>query len=389
MSYRSSRQTKTTNVPSNSGPETKTTKETTTIQKPTKYTETIVRIGRRGDKSGIQEFVTKKYNQAQRVQETKTTYDPKTGATQKVTTVGYQPQSKVVTESRRIGGTTTTQTTTSTGSKNKPVQNVIVSGPRFKNDDLSKSMKEKNPNQPSVNVTSPRSRYGGLSSSMKETTTTTTTNNKNQPQTTVTETRRRYGPVTTSFKQTTTTTSGNNKNQPQITVTETRRRYGPVTTSIKETSSTTSINNKNQPQITVTEPRSRYGPLSKSTKETTTTTTISRGNAVGKRFSSYTPDEEGYVTVPIRVNDTSTNYGLDKKSSKDVTYITYQRTRPKPLSNAENYVEKDNKVFTVSEKRTEKYSNNNGNEQRTVTIEKNVNDVPQTRGYRRFYASKK
>ena len=302
MSYTSSRTQGKTTYTSKYGPGANTTKETTTttstsskINQPTKYSETIVRIGRPGSKNA-QEIITRKYQQPTRVEETTTKYDPKTGAHQKITTVGYKPETMVVTETRRRGGNqpTTTTTTTTTSSKYQPSSNVIVS--------------------------EPRSRYAPLSKSVKETTTTTSISNKYQPQTKITETRRRYGPVTSS------------------------------------------------------------------TKETTTTTTTISGPGTQKRYSVYTPDEEGFVTVPIKVSEKTTAYGPDKKSSKEVTYTTYQKTRAKPIT--DNYEEKDNKVFVVSEKRTEKYSNDNGKEKKYVTIEKKVADGPKTTGYRRFYASK-
>lgn len=270
MSYTSSRAQKTTTTTSTSnyGPESRRTQETNTtttsqIQKPTKYTESIVRIGRRG-KNDIQETITKTYQQPKRVVETKTKYDPKTGTSQKITTIGYQP-AKVVTETRRKNGP-------STGTKEI-----------------------------------------------------TTTTSKYQPSSKV--------------------------------VTETTKRYGPVSSSTKETTVTTT---KYQPQTKVTETRTRYG-------------------------TSNVPDKDGYVTVPLKVSESNERIGHDKKSSKQVTYITYQPGRAKPIT--DNYVDKDNDVFVVSEKRTEKYSNNNGNEKTSVTVEKTVDDGKK-RQYRRFQASK-
>lgn len=272
MSYNSSRaqvKTTTTTSTSNYEPESGKIQETNTttfsqIQKPTKYTESIVRIGRRG-KNDTQEIITKTYQQPTRVVETKTRYDPKTGTTQKITTTGYQPQAKVVTETRR---------------KNEP----------------SKGTKE-----------------------------ITTTTSKYQPSSKV--------------------------------VTETTKRYGPVSSSTKETTVTTT---KYQPQTKVTETRTRYG-------------------------TSNIPDKDGYVTVPLKVSEAKKRYGPDVKSSKQVTYITYQPGRAKPIN--DNNVDKKNDVFVVSEKRTEKYSNNNGNEKKCVTVEKTVDDGKK-RQFRRFQASK-
>ena len=59
------------------------------MQQPGKYSEQIVRYGRRGV-PGAQEILTRKYQQpTTKVTETKTRYDPKPGTTQKTTTIGY------------------------------------------------------------------------------------------------------------------------------------------------------------------------------------------------------------------------------------------------------------------------------------------------------------
>ncbi len=90
--------------------------------------------------------------------------------------------------------------------------------------------------------------------------------------------------------------------------------------------------------------------------------------------------------MPLKVTETKTRYGPDSKSSKEVTYTTYQQSRAKPIT--DNYRDKDNKVYVVSEKRSEKYTNDNGNVKKNVTVEKTVSDGSGKREYRRFYGSK-
>ena len=97
--------------------------------------------------------------------------------------------------------------------------------------------------------------------------------------------------------------------------------------------------------------------------------------------------KDEFVTAPIKVSETKTRYGPDSKGSKETTYITYQRSRARPLTN--NYEEEDNKGFYVSERRTEKYSNDNGKENKVVTVEKTTSDGGKTREVRRFYTSNK
>ena len=108
---------------SGSTQETTTTTTSTKLQQPTKYSEQIVRYGRKGQE-GAQEIVTRKYQVPTKVTETKTRYDATTGTTQKTTTIGYKPEEKVVKEVRRYGtptnaqkATTTTTTTTTTTSR--------------------------------------------------------------------------------------------------------------------------------------------------------------------------------------------------------------------------------------------------------------------------------
>lgn len=258
---------------------------------------------------------------------------PGTKGAQEIITKSYQQPAKVTeTKTRYDPKTGTTQKTTTTGY------------------------------QPATKVTTETWKKYGPNASTTQTTTTT----KYQPNTQVvtetkrygtpTTTTRKYGPVTTSSKQTTTTTTTTTKYPPTTTVTETRRKYGPVTTSTKETTTTTT---KYQPTTKVTETRTRYGQ---------------------------TTGGNDYVTVPLKVTETKTRYGPDSKSSKEVTYTTYQQSRAKPIT--DSYRDKDNKVYVVSEKRSEKYTNDNGNVKKNVTVEKTVSDGSGKREYRRFYGSK-
>lgn len=337
-----------------------TTTTTSKVQKPTKYSEQIVRIGRRGD---TQEYVTKKYEQPTRVVSTQTKVDPKTGATQRYISTNYQPEAKIVTETRRRGTPTETKTTTTT-TKYQPSTSTTTQ------------------------VTESRRRYGGPTSSTQETTTTTKT-------TQVTETRRKYAPAPV----TTTTTTKYQPSSTSTQVTETKRKYGPLSTSTKETTTTTTTT-KYQPSTTtttqVTESRRKYGPLSVSTNTSNTTSTLrskatnlqpsTQGDTRIKIGPSANTQKDEFVTVPIKVTEKRTRYGPDSQTSKQVTYTTYQPSRAKPLTN--NYVDDDNNACVVSEKRCEKYVNDNGREKKEVTVEKTTADGTKKREYRRFFGSK-
>ena len=306
------------------------------MQKPSKYSETIIRSGRPGSQNA-QEIVTKKYQYPTRVSETNTKYDPKTGTTQKTTTVGYKPETKIVTETRRRYGPNTTVTEEYT----------------------KKTTFTKNP--PTQKTTEPKKKgYGPLSISHG---TSIKTSAIADPPKTVTTTRRRYAP--NSSQETTTTT----KNAPKTVITQTKRQYGSPNCTTEETTKTVT----------------NYGDSStyteKSKRQHFHTSTLSKEPT----YKGTTTKDE-FVTVPIKVSETKTRYGPESKGSKEITYTTYQRSRARPLDN--NYEEKDNKVFVVSEKRTEKYTNDNGNEKKYVTVEKTNSDGGKSRGIRRFYASK-
>ena len=355
MSYLSPKvRIKTTSFTSKYGPGKTTVQESITnsaskSQNPTKYTETRVRYGRPGSENA-QEIVTKKYQQSSRTTETTTRYDPKTGTTQKTTTTSYKPETKVITETRRRYGSpnsgfeeTTTTTTKSTRYQPQAKNINPETKPKKKGyDNLqmshATSIKNSAIGEPPQTITRARRKFGPNSS--QETTTTT----KTAPKTTITETKRKYGPSNCTTEETTKTIT---KNQPFSTITKTieTRHF---------TSSTLS------PTPKVTESRRRLGP-------------------------SNSKDE--FVTAPIKVSETKTRYGPESKASKETTYITYQRSRARPIT--DNYDEKDNKVFVVSEKRNEKYTNDNGNEKKYVTVEKTTSDGGNRREVRRFYASNK
>lgn len=334
-----------------------TTTTVSQVQKPTNYSEQIVRIGRRGE---TKEYVTKKYQQPTRVVQTETKYDPKTGASQKITSTSYRPEAKVVTETRRYG--TPTETTTTTTKYQPPTT--------------------------STQVTETRRKYGP-NSSTEQTTTTKTTQ--------VTETRRKYGPTPTTQTQTTTTTSKYQPSSTSTQVTETRRKYGPVSTSTKETTTTTTTTTTKYPPITttqVTESRRKYEPVTVSTNQTTSLRSrganlqpSTQGDTRIKIGPSSNTQNEEFVTVPLKVTEIKTRYGPDSKTSKQVTYTTYQPTRAKPIT--DNYIDEDNDDFVVSEKRSEKYVNDNGKEKKEVTVETTTADGTKKREYRRFYAGKK
>ena len=351
MSYLSPKaRIKTTSFTSRYGPGKTTVQESITnsaskYQNPTKYTETRVRYGRPGSENA-QEIVTKKYQQSSRMTETTTRYDPKTGTTQKTTTTSYKPETKVVTETRRrYGPNSGVEEITTKTTRYAPQAKNIETEPKpkkkgYANLQMSHAASVKNSaiGEPPQTITRARRKYGPNSS--QETTTTTQT----APKTTITETKRRYGPSNCTTEETTKTIT---KKQPFSTITKTieTRHF---------TSSTLS------PTPNVTESRRRLGP-------------------------SNSKDE--FVTVPIKVSENKTRYGPESKASKETTYITYQRSRARPIS--DNYDEKDNKVFVVSEKRNEKYTNENGNEKKYVTVEKTTSDGGNRREVRRYYASNK
>ena len=330
---------KTTSFYSRYGPGKTTYQESITnsaskSQNPTKYTEARVRIGSPRNQNA-QEIITKKYQTSSRMTESKTSYDPKTGATQKTTTVSYKPDTKVVTQTRRRGGpyshieeTTTTETSYPDAKQKKK---------------------------------------GYTNLQMSPGTATIKTSGINEPTQTVTRTRRKVGP-NSSIQTTTTTVS----TAPGEKVTETKRRYGPKNCTTEETTRT------------ITKPQ----------EVATYTQTVEKRHFVTNTLSPQPPQREPrgsnkdeFVTAPIKVSETKTRYGPESKTSKEVTYTTYQRSRARPLN--DNYEEKDNKVFVVSEKRNEKYTNDNGNEKKYVTVEKTTTDGGNRRGIRSFYKSNK
>ena len=375
--------TKTTSYYSRYGPGKTTVQESITnsatkSQNPTKYTETRVRYGRPGSENA-QEIITKKYQQSSRMTETTTRYDPKTGTTQKTTTTSYNPETKVITQTRRRYGSPNTDIEETTTTSYNPENKVI---------------------------TQTRRRYGSPNTGIEETTTTTTKSTRYQPQAknadpetkpkkrgydnlqmshatsiknsaigeppqTITRARRKFGP--NSSQETTTTT----KTAPKTTITETKRKYGPSNCTTEETTKTIT---KNQPFSTITKTiETRH--FTSSTLSPTPKVTESR-----RRLGPSNSKDE-FVTAPIKVSETKTRYGPESKASKETTYITYQRSRARPIT--DNYDQKDNKVFVVSEKRNEKYTNDNGNEKKYVTVEKTTSDGGNRREVRRFYASNK
>jgi hypothetical protein len=351
MSYLSPKaRVKTTYFTSRYGPGKTTVQESITnsaskLQNPTKYTETRVRIGRPGSENA-QEIITKKYQQSYRTTETKTRYDPKTGATQTTTTIGYKPETKVVTETRRRYGpyTNIEKTTTTTTRYN----------PQEKNTEPDSKPKKKG--------------YGGLQMSHA---TSIKTSAIGEPPQAITRTRRKIGPNSSQETTTTTKTSTNTK------ITETKRKYGPSNCTTEETTKTVI---KKEPNSTVTQTVE---------KRHFTSSTLSPTSKVTESRRRYEPSgsKDEFVTAPIKVSEKKTRYGPETKAEKETTYITYQRSRARPIT--DNYDEKDNKVFVVSEKRSEKYTNDNGNERKYVTVEKTTSDGGKRRDVRRFYASNK
>ena len=354
MSYLSPKaQVKTTFFTSRYGPGKTTVQESITnsaskLQNPTKYKETRIRIGRPGSENA-QEIVTKQYQQSYRTTETTTRYDPKTGATQKTTTIGYKPETKVITQTkRRYGPNNETKETTTT---------------RYITQD-----KNTNPE------TKPKKKgYGNLqisqATAIKTSGTGIKTSGVAEPPQIVTRTRRKIGP--NSSQETTTTT----KTAPSTTITETRRKYGPTNCTTEETTRTIT---KRDPTSTVTQTIQKQHFTSSTLSKQPPSTTESR-----RRYGPSSSKDE-FVTVPVKVKETQTRYGPETKGTKETTYITYQRSRARPIT--DNNDEKDNKAYFVSEKRSEKYTNDNGNEKRVVTVEKTTSDGGKRR---RFYASNK
>lgn len=350
MSYLSPKvTTKTTSFYSRYGPGKTTVQESITSSKspnPTTYKETRVRYGRPGS-GNAQEIVTKQYQQSSRRTETTTRYDPKTGTTQKTTTTSYQPETKVVTQTRRrygpSSGVEETTTTTTKSTRYQPQNTAPDTKPKKKGYD----------NLQMSHATSIKNSAVG------------------EPPQTITRTRRKYGPNSSIEEKTITTKAAPTK------ITETKRRYGGQNSTTEETIRTIT---KPQKDSTVTEKIERRHFVS-STLSPTPNVTESR------RRNQPTSSKDEFVTAPIKVSETKTRYGPDTKASKETTYITYQRSRARPLT--DNYEEKDNKVFTVSEKRNEKYTNDNGKEKKYVTVEKTTSDGGNKREVRRFYASNK
>ncbi len=134
MSYTSARAKYKAVTGSNQETSTKTT--STKLQQPTKYSEQIVRFGRRGQ-PGSEEIVTRKYQVPTKVTETKTRYDPSTGTTQKTTTIGYKPEQKVVKEVRRYGTPTNAQQTTTTTTSSRVNQPIKLTTKKTRYDGLS------------------------------------------------------------------------------------------------------------------------------------------------------------------------------------------------------------------------------------------------------------
>ena len=329
--------------------ETSTKTTSTKLQQPTKYSEQIVRFGRRGQ-PGSEEIVTRKYQVPTKVTETKTRYDPSTGTTQKTTTIGYKPEQKVVKEVRRYGTPTNAQQTTTTTSKY----------------------------QPSTKVVTESKTYGTPFSAQK----TTTTVSKFPPSAKiVTEVRKRCGTPTPSNAQDNTTTTSTKFQQPtkySEQIVRFGRRGQPGSEEI--------VTRKYQVPTKVTETKTRYDPSTGTTQKTTT---------IG-----YKPEQK--VVKEVRRYGTPTNASSTKGATKktrydglscskgdsfgaDATAVPETKTRFGAPLRARG---KGNDGFVVSEKRSEKYSNDNGKEQKVVTVEKTTADGTKRREVRRFYGSK-
>ena len=343
--------TKTTSYYSRYGPGKTTVQEsitnsTSNSQNPTKYKETRVRYGRPGSENA-QEIVTKQYQTSSRMTETTTRYDPKTGTTQKTTTTSYKPETKVVTETRRRYGSpntgieeTTTTTTKSTRYQPQAKYTVPETKPKKKGYD----------NLQMSHATSIKNSAIG------------------EPPQTVVTTRRKFGPNSSIEEKTITTKGAPGK------ITETKRRYGSPNYTTEETIRTVT---KPGPSSTVTE---------KIEKRHITSSTLSPTPQVTESRRRYQPssNKDEFVTAPIKVSETKTRYGPETKTSKEITYTTYQKSRARPITD-----NSDEKVYVVSEKRNERYTNDNGNEKKYVTVEKTTSDGGNRREVRRFYASNK
>ena len=319
--------TKTTSYYSRYGPGKTTVQESITnsatkSQNPTKYTETRVRYGRPGSENA-QEIVTKKYQQSSRMTETTIRYDPKTGTTQKTTTTSYNPETKVITQTRRRYGSPNTGIEETTTTSYNPENKV---------------------------VTQTRRRYGSPNTGIEETTTTTkstryqpqaknadpetkpkkrgydnlqmshATSIKNsaigEPPQTVVRTRRKFGPNSSVEEKTTTTKAAPGK------ITETKRKYGSPNCTTEETIRTIT---KPEQSSTVTEKIERHH-FTSSTLSPTPKVTESR-----RRYQPSSNQDE-FVTAPIKVSETKTRYGPETKTSKEITYTTYQKSRARPIT---------------------------------------------------------
>jgi hypothetical protein len=333
MSYFSPKESvKTTSFYSRYGPGKTTVQESITnsaskSQNPTKYTEAKDRIGSPRNQNA-QEIISKRYQTSSRMTETKTSYEPKTGTSQKTTTINYKPDTKVVTQTRRRGGPYSHIEETTTTETSYPEGKTIKKG---------------------------YDKSSGIA----------------LPTQTVTRTRRKVGP-NSSIETTTTTVS----TVPGEKVTETKRSYGPKNCTTEETIRT------------VTKPQQVATYTQTIEKRHFTSTTLSKQPPPREPRGRLEPtsNKDEFVTAPIKVSETKTKYGPETKTSKEVTYTTYQRSRARPIT--DNYEEKDNKVFVVSEKRNEKYTNDNGNEKKIVTVEKTTSDGGNRKGIRSFYKSK-
>jgi hypothetical protein len=347
---------------SGSTQETTTTTTSTKLQQPTKYSEQIVRYGRKGQE-GAQEIVTRKYQVPTKVTETKTRYDATTGTTQKTTTIGYKPEEKVVREVRRYGTPTNAQkTTTKIQPPAKVVNEVRRYGTPF-SDQKTTSTVSKFPPSAKV-VTEVRRRFGTPTNAQQTTTTTTTTSTKFQQPTKYSEQIVRYGRKGQEGAQEIVT----RKYQVPTKVTETKTRYEPKTGT---TQKTTTIGYKPEEKV-VREVR-RYGtPTNAQKATTTTTTTTSRTQASTKAPAKKTRYDglscskgESFGTEGLQAPEPKTRFGAPLRARG-----------------------KGNDGFVVTEKRSEKYSNENGKEKKEVTVEKTTADGTKRREVRRFYGSK-
>ena len=360
MSYTSARAKYKAVTGSNQETSTKTT--STKLQQPTKYSEQIVRFGRRGQ-PGSEEIVTRKYQVPTKVTETKTRYDPSTGTTQKTTTIGYKPEQKVVKEVRRYGTPTNAQQTTTTTTS------------RY---------------QPSTKVVTESKAYGTPFSAQK----TTTTVSKFPPSAKiVTEVRKRCGtPTASNAKENTTSTS--TKFQQPTKYSEQIVRFGRR----GQPGSEEIVTRKYQVPTKVTETKTKYDPSTGTTQKTTTIGYKPEQKVVKevRRYGTPTNAQQTTTTTtsrvnpPIKLTTKKTRYdGLS--CSKGVSFGTEGLPLPEPKTRFGAQPRgrgKGNDGFVVSEKRSEKYSNENGKEQKVVTVEKTTADGTKRREVRRFCGTK-